>query len=186
MWSATSNDIRRRWPTSVIAAASCAAAIAACGSSGSGAPGATTNTKAASSHFNQALQFSACMRSHGVPNFPDPTSGGGIQITSSSGINPFSPSFKSAQSACRKSLPGGGPGSGQPSAQAKAQMLAISQCMRAHGITAFPDPTTTAPSSPNGYSAVIERGGVVLAIPDTIDTRSPAFRQAAATCHFGG
>jgi hypothetical protein len=29
------------------------------------------------------------------------------------------------------------------------------------------------------------RGGVFLAIPNTINTSSPAFKQASAACHFG-
>jgi hypothetical protein len=87
------------------------------------------------------------MRSHGVPNFPDPSSGGGIQINSSSGINPFSPAFKAAQSQCAKLMPGGGPGAhGPPSEQAKQLMLAVSRCMRAHGVSGFPDPTLSPPA----------------------------------------
>jgi hypothetical protein len=124
------------------------------------------------------------MRSHGVPNFPDPSAGGGIQIHVSSGVNPFSPSFKAAQASCRKLLPGGGSGVTHPTAEAKAQMLKISECMREHGISGFPDPTLSPPSSPAGHSAVIDRGGVVLAIPDTINTGSPGFKQAAAACGF--
>jgi hypothetical protein len=50
------------------------------------------------------LQFSACMRSHGLPNFPDPVfSGNGgaqLRIEKSTGIAPSSPAFKSAQQAC--------------------------------------------------------------------------------------
>jgi hypothetical protein len=57
-------------------------------------------------------------------------------------------------------------------------MLGISECMRAHGVTGFPDPTTTPPASPSGYSQVIGRGGVFLAVPDTINTGSPVYRQA--------
>lgn len=64
-------------------------------------------------------------------------------------------------------------------------MLAISTCMRAHGVTGFPDPTTSPPSSTNGYSQVTGRGGVFLAVPDTINPDSPAYRQAAAACRFG-
>ncbi len=55
------------------------------------------------SRRNQALTFSECMRKHGVTNFPDPTfSSGGAQLhlTPSSGIDPNSPAFKSAQAAC--------------------------------------------------------------------------------------
>ncbi len=54
----------------------------------------------------QALKFSECMQSHGEPNFPDPNSQGGIQITNSSGLNPSSPQFQAAQNACQKVMPG--------------------------------------------------------------------------------
>jgi hypothetical protein len=155
-------------------AVGCALTVTACGSS----------TKASNSRREGAfLAFSQCMRSHGVPNFPDPSAGGGIQL--GPGMNPFAPSFKAAQANCRTLLPGGGPGAGHPTSQAKAQMLKISQCMRQHGISGFPDPTLSPPSSPAGYSAIIDRGGVVLAIPDTINPASPAFKQAGNACGFG-
>jgi hypothetical protein len=62
-----------------------------------------------------ALKFSECMRSHGVPNFPDPKfSGGGTRVTlkagSSGGLNPSSPQFQAAQKACQSNLPFGGKG----------------------------------------------------------------------------
>jgi hypothetical protein len=159
-----------------LAALACGLAVAACGSS--------AKPKASAATGDPALRFAQCMRAHGVPNFPDPTPGGGIQITPSSGVKPFSPAFRSAQASCHDLLPGGGPGAGHPSAQAKAQMLAISECMRRHGISEFPDPTLSAPTSPAGYSAVLGRDGVFLAIPNTINPRSPAFKQAAAACGF--
>jgi hypothetical protein len=65
-------------------------------------------------------------------------------------------------------------------------MLAISKCMRSHGVTDFPDPPTTPPSGPSDYSVVMGRGGVFLAVPSTINVDSPTFKQAAAACHFGG
>ena len=128
--------------------------IAACGSSHS-------KTAAASNHFNQGLKFSACMRTHGVTNFPDPSAGGGIKINVGSGINPFSPAFKVAQTACRKLLPGPLGGNQHPTAQQIASTRQISECMRQHGVTGFPDPTFTPPSSPAGYSIIEDRGGVV-------------------------
>ena len=121
------------------------------------------------------------MRANGVPNLPDPT-GGGIQL--SNGINPPSPAFQAARAKCKHLLPGGGPPTGPPSAQAKLAMLKISECMRAHGITGFPDPTTKLPSSPAGYGEAIDRGGVVLAVPSTINVQSPAYQQAASACNF--
>jgi hypothetical protein len=60
----------------------------------------------------QALAFSQCMRSHGVPNFPDPQFNGnrvGIRISPGTGLDPSSPTFQQAQQACQGKLPGGGP-----------------------------------------------------------------------------
>jgi hypothetical protein len=61
--------------------------------------------------LRQALKFSACMRAHGLPSFPDPTTrNGGVTISVGvSGMNPNSPQFQSAQRACRSLMPGGGP-----------------------------------------------------------------------------
>jgi hypothetical protein len=154
------------------------AVLAACGSSG------TPSSSFGKPSGSARLAYSACMRSHGVPNFPDPGPGGGFGISSRSGIDPASPSFKSAQESCRKLLRGGGPVSGHPSAQAEAQMLHVSECMRRHGISDFPDPTLSTPSNPTAYSAILDRDGVTLAIPRTISTQSPAFTQAATACHF--
>jgi hypothetical protein len=167
---------RRHGPFMMLVAIPCAVAIVACGSSG------TTHRASSSNRAAQGIKFADCMRSHGVPNFPDPSSGGGIQIPAGSGINPFSPSFKSAQAGCANLLPGGGPGAQHPSAQEKAQMVQTSECMRRHGVSGFPDPTLSLPSSPAGYSSIEDRGGIVLAIPDTINVGSPVFRQAAVAC----
>jgi hypothetical protein len=58
------------------------------------------------------LNFARCMRRHGVPDFPDPSPQGGIQITGGPGgdLDPSSPAFQSAQRACQHYLPGGGKG----------------------------------------------------------------------------
>lgn len=58
----------------------------------------------------QALAFSACMRKHGVPDFPDPNFSGGhvsisIHANPSSDLNPNSPTFQAAQQACQGLLP---------------------------------------------------------------------------------
>jgi hypothetical protein len=159
----------------------CGLLVAACGSS---SKPATDPGKG----YPQALAFSRCMRSHGLPSFPDPsTNGHGIQLSASpnSGVDPGSPAFQAAQKACQHLMPGGGPTTGHPSAQDKEQMLQVSQCMRAHGITDFPDPTTSQPSPGRGFGLAIGRNGVFLAIPRSIDIQSPAFRRAAAACNFG-
>jgi hypothetical protein len=63
-----------------------------------------------------ALKFAHCMRSHGLPNFPDPTAQTGPQTQSQSGggksqgtngVDPNSPQFKAANQACRSLSPGG-------------------------------------------------------------------------------
>jgi hypothetical protein len=155
--------------------------LAACGGSSNNDPASTRND---GKSFPQALAYSKCMREHGVSNFPDPkSSGGGVQLSIG---DSQSPAFQAAQKSCQKLLPGGGPGSGPRSPQAHAQLLQVSECMRRYGITGFPDPTTSPPSPGTaGFSVVMGRGGYFLAIPSSIDMRSPAFQQAAAACNFG-
>ena len=47
------------------------------------------------------LRLAKCLRAHGVPDFPDPTSQG-IRISPSSGIDLNSPAFLAAQKSCQK------------------------------------------------------------------------------------
>jgi hypothetical protein len=58
----------------------------------------------------QLLRFSQCMRSHGIADFPDPGSSGGIDIGGSPGsdLNPSNTRFQAAQNACQHLLPGNG------------------------------------------------------------------------------
>ncbi len=166
--------------------------IAGCGSSSKSSSPSKSTSNVAAAEIASAIRFTSCMRSHGVPNFPDPTTSRGaggihININIGSGVNPASPSFQAAQKVCGKFLPGGSPRSQKPSAATEAQMLAFSECMRAHGVSGFPDPTTTLPAdtNPAGYSDVVGHNGVYLVIPATIDLRSPAIRRSATACHFG-
>ena len=53
---------------------------------------------------SKSVQFAACMRSHGVKNFPDPNSQGGFLMGGD--VDPNSPTFKAAMQACRPLLPG--------------------------------------------------------------------------------
>jgi hypothetical protein len=60
----------------------------------------------AAANLKQALKFTQCMRSHGVPNFPDPNSSGGFSGSSSiGGANPQSSSYQKAQRACQSLIP---------------------------------------------------------------------------------
>jgi hypothetical protein len=152
----------------------CCALVVGCGTSG--------NPRSSASG-GPLLKLARCMRAHGVSNFPDPSSSGGLIIPND--VNTDAPTFKAAQAVCNKLVPGGGPGNGPPSAQVKASMLSIAKCMRAHNVTDFPDPTTKPPPDPSAYRLVIGHGGVYLAVPNTITVDSPAFKQAAAACRFG-
>jgi len=64
-----------------------------------------------------ALAMARCMRTHGVPDFPDPTigtgpAGGGSVRIGGAGADPSSPAFQAAQKVCQplfgKSVSGGG------------------------------------------------------------------------------
>ncbi len=155
-------------------------AVAAClllsGCGGNSPPHAAATPSIAA----QALAFSRCMRSQGVPNYPDPSGPHGeVKLASNSGINFSSAAFKAAQSACQKLAAGGPPASGSP-AHIMNQFLAFSRCMRAHGITDFPDPTTTPP--PPAPGRTVSNDGVYLFIPITMNVNSPTYTPAAAAC----
>jgi len=174
-----------RTPPILVLTVMCALGIAGCGSSneanGAGAGGQTAPG------VDSGVAFAACMRAHGVPHFPDPSpsgagGGGGVSFVPAGG-DTSSPAFKSASTACGQVRPGLGTHH-PPSAQTTEETLKFSECMRAHGVTGFPDPTTSPPPSLSGYSAVIRRGDY-LAIPDTINMASPTYKRAAAACRFG-
>ncbi len=116
------------------------------------------------------------MRSHGVPNMPDPAANGTLNVNFqkggkggspvSSGINRNSPQCISADKTCRRLLPGGVPTPAQ-NQQALAKGLKFAQCMRSHGVPNYPDPNPTNPD-------VVHLVG--------IDPSSPQFQNAQKTC----
>lgn len=61
---------------------------------------------------NQGLKFSACMRSHGEPNFPDPASNGSITLPP--GMNAESSQFQAAEKDCQSLMPNNPGGQGAP------------------------------------------------------------------------
>lgn len=159
-------DTGRRRISIVLAAASCAVAIAACGSSGR-----PTSTTSGSGDYAQGVRYSDCMRAHGVPNFPDPSPGGGFELRAS-GINQQAPAFVSAATACAKLQPGGSSPPPPISAAQQAGMVANARCIRKHGVPNFPDPTF----GPGGEGA-----GVIFS-----GASSPAFQRAVKACaHVG-
>lgn len=163
---------------SVLAVAAGALVLAACGSSG------TTGTGSRSATPSAGITYADCMRTHGVPNFPDPTSAaGGVQLVGS-GVNTQSPAFRSAQSTCQKLLPGGIGGPGGISAARIERGVKLADCMRAHGLRTFPDPTRTPPSTLPAQNAVILGGRDGAFVLTASMVQSPAFKQAAGACGF--
>jgi hypothetical protein len=137
---------------------------------GKGAPGGSSNTVTvmAGGNFADMLKFAQCMRSHGVIDFPDPSSNGTIVV---SGAVSQSPQYAAADETCRKLLPNGGIPTAAQRAQSLAQLLKVSVCMRAHGISDFPDPTS------NGIHIPIRPG-----MPSGLDPDNPRFQAAEKAC----
>ena len=139
--------------------------------SGGSGSGSQSGFSIAGGNEADALAFAECMRSHGVPSFPDPNSQGVIQ---GSGLNPNSPSFQSASNACRHFMPNGGKPTPAQQAKAMAQALKFSQCMRSHGIRDFPDPK----SGPGGAIGISIRGGP----GSDLNPNNPEFEAAQKAC----
>jgi hypothetical protein len=116
------------------------------------------------------LAFASCMRSNGVPRYPDPASAGQPPPKKSlAELGVSSSRFQGAESACRHLLPGGGrPPDEAQLQQVSAVSLAFARCVRNHGVPSFPDPDATG------------------RIPDPatvgIDQGSPKFEAANTAC----
>ena len=104
----------------------------------------------ATTAMRAAVRIVACMRSHGVPNMPDPQmfhDGGKTGIVMPDpGSAANSPQFKSAQQACRALKSGAAISNTSQATSTRAQRLkqavAFAVCMRSHGASNFPDPNT--------------------------------------------
>jgi hypothetical protein len=152
-------------PRAASASSTTTRTVAPSGSSGSSGSGSSQEASQ-----SQQLQFAQCMRSHGVPNFADPSPGGGLlNAISAAGIDTQSPTYQAAFQACKKYTPAGNVT--PESAADNAKALQASQCMRSHGVPNFPDPIT----GPTGAQA-INLG------PEHIDPNSSTFQTANAAC----
>jgi hypothetical protein len=122
---------------------------------------------------SQAVAYTDCMHTHGLPDFPEPQvsehgSSTSIKMAVPVGVGK-NPKFKSASEACRKLLPGGGPGNQAPLTPAQqAQYLRAAACIRTHGVPNFPDPTFS--------------GGEVHIDHQHLNESSPAFKAAVHDC----
>jgi len=159
--------------TSVVVVVAFALLAAGCGGGGSPqvASVGSTTTAATTTTQNPLLAFSRCMRSNGMPNFPDPQRfvRGNVKLT----IHQLAPS-QAAMSACNHLLPtNGGSGPGETAQQQRikrADGLSFARCMRSHGVSRFPDPTAQGDLS------------VEMVRAQGIDVHSPAVLRVVQAC----
>ena len=163
-------------PTALRAIAIASLALLAAGCGGSG-KSPTNGSTLSQNPVQAAFRYSACMRNHGVTNFPDPqvlnhNGEHGVRIQA---VGPkSSPQFEAATKACQGILPapsGNGP---QETAQQKrtrlADALSFARCMRSHGVTSFPDPTALGDLS------------IEMVQAQGIDVHSPAILRVVQAC----
>lgn len=119
------------------------------------------------------------MRSHGVPNYPDPDSSGQLPKITPANEQPLGVSFSrfsAAQKACEALWPYQAPSQTQQRLEV-ADALKFARCMRSHGVPNWPDPTTDPDSGRVEF--VISRS------KDGIDLNSPQVIARARSCEHG-
>lgn len=149
----------------------------ACGgnSASTGSGGSSQSAGAAPSASSNAVAFSQCMRSHGIPNYPDPSAVSGDVDSSQLGVSDTV--YESARTACRQLYPQPHANAGLTTAQeqqVEGQLLIFAKCMRSHGLPAFPDP--------NPASTIWGGSGQLFNVPSSIDHNSSQFTSAANSC----
>jgi hypothetical protein len=168
-----------------IAAAVLTLLAAACDGAPSAGPG--SSPPAGGSTFPSALTYSACMRSHGVPSYPDADSSGQLPKTDAQLLGVSSSQYEAAQQACRRLLPASGSlqqqeaqcmQNGDCAPALVQQMLTadrkLARCMRSHGVPNFPDPAS---GGSGGPFFPISRVGISEAA-----SRTPQFESALDEC----
>ena len=152
---------RPRWPrppaaraaAAIIATGALALLATACGNSSSSTGSGGSSNTGNSTTSQVGTNYASCMRSHGVPNFPDPSSSGALPKTSPQRLKVSTAQFQTAQRACRHLLPSTVSNSSLEQCEvagvctrAETQLmlnagLRFAACMRSHGVPKWPDPT---------------------------------------------
>jgi hypothetical protein len=157
---------------SALAVAVCSLLAAGCGGGSPGVASIGSSTTAATTTPQSGpVAFARCMRSHGVPAFPDPNASGEFDGSQLKRPGVSASRVRAAQSACSHLLPNGIPVA-PPYTITRADQLDYlkgAACMRRHGFPDFPDPT-------------FQNNDVQLDVPASIDQSSPRFESAATTC----
>jgi hypothetical protein len=152
----------------VITVMAAALLTAACGGSPSSTGSASSPAAGGSANSPSGLAFARCVRSHGIPNFPDPIdSSGHFSKTTLQQLGVSDSRLRTVEDACQNLLPAG---PAPLTAQEQHDYLRAAACMRSHGIASFPDP-------------VFSGGGVSFPTPPAgFATGSPRFVQARQIC----
>jgi hypothetical protein len=109
-----------------------------------------------SSSSPSAVAYSACIRNHGVPNYPDPGSGGQVPKGDAQAFRVSASQLQAAQRACQHLYPATAlaqcqrTGICSPAARQALlnRMRDFATCMRSHGISNWPDPTVDTQGRP--------------------------------------
>jgi hypothetical protein len=151
---------------------------------GSGSQRTTTTTVTKAGLTRLWHDFAACMRAHGV-QMADPSlnndglpimtggspvlKGDGPQQVNTDAVQACQPQLEAASRA------GGEKGRKGPSPQQLAQGRKFAECMRAHGLTDFPDPQTA--GAGNGIGIKITAGA-----GSDLEPNNPTFQTAQKAC----
>ena len=149
-------------------------------------PGSSSsNSSPAAAQGTKALAYSQCMRSNGVPNYPDPNTTGDLPKGSALAFGVSTSQYQAAEQACGHLLPSSGSASltqclmtgdcprslVQP---ALGEGRKFAQCMRSHGVANWPDATVDSLGRP---SFQVTKAGI------SIDaTRSPQMLSKMGDC----
>jgi hypothetical protein len=137
----------------ILATAALAMFVAACSGSphSASSAGSSAASNAAGSKTSRLVAFSHCVRSHGVPGFPDPQAGAtNAKFPGAQQLGVSSSQLDAAERACQHLLPVGTDDL-FPAAEVPIlvrAMLPFSSCMRSHGVAKFPDPAVDSEGRP--------------------------------------
>jgi hypothetical protein len=149
-----------RVAAAIVAMAVLAVLVAACGGSRASTGSGGSASGGGSSSAQSGEPFSVCMRSHGVPRYPDPPSeappGFLAVVKSAHAVGVSASQLQEAERTCYHTLPIDATklnhlslaqceyiGDCPPTLvqQALTQLEKFARCMRSHGVPGWPDPT---------------------------------------------
>jgi hypothetical protein len=147
--------------------------LAGCGAAGSGSgSGAGSGQAPSVQQRAQAvwLRYARCARSHGAPNFPDPSvdGQGHASVPDPGPVKQESEQVQASCGAILGQLPAAARISAVTAAQLR-QLKAFARCLRLHGMPSWPDP------KPDGTFPVV-------GTPLGAQGKTPAFVSAAQAC----